>query len=98
MRRYDKTFKDEAVSLSDRIGLKKAAEQLGIPYCSLAEWREKRKASGKFMYIGVDFMPGSASSDHERQMILEIEELKRSNEILKEALRFYAANQARTVS
>ncbi|PWV90553.1 hypothetical protein DFQ01_1421, partial [Paenibacillus cellulosilyticus] len=29
MKRYDKVFKEEAVRLSDEIGPKKAAEQLG---------------------------------------------------------------------
>jgi len=43
MRKYDKEFKEEAVKLSDEIGVKQAAAQLGIPYYSLAEWRQKRK-------------------------------------------------------
>lgn len=34
---YEKSFKEEAVKLSDEIGLKKASEQLGIPYYTLAE-------------------------------------------------------------
>ena len=46
MRKYDTEFKEEAVKLSDEIGVKQAAAQLGIPYCSLAEWRQKRKAFG----------------------------------------------------
>ncbi|MET0018359.1 transposase, partial [Oscillibacter sp.] len=41
MRKYDKEFKEEAVKLSDEIGVKQAAAQLGIPYYSLAEWRQK---------------------------------------------------------
>ena len=32
MPKYDKEFKEEAVKLSDEIGVKQAAEQLGIPY------------------------------------------------------------------
>lgn len=32
MKRYDKAFKEEAVRLSDEIGVKKAAEQLGVFY------------------------------------------------------------------
>lgn len=36
---YDKQFKKEAVRLSDEIGVKKAAGQLGIPYYTLADWR-----------------------------------------------------------
>jgi len=41
MRKYDKEFKEEAVKLSDEVGVKQAAVQLGVPYYSLAEWRQK---------------------------------------------------------
>ncbi|WP_336747557.1 transposase [Paenibacillus sp. y28] len=43
MKRYDKAFKEEAVRLSDEIGPKKAAEQLGVSYYTLQEWRKRRK-------------------------------------------------------
>ena len=36
---YDNTFKLEALKLSDEIGIRKAAAQLGIPYYTLADWR-----------------------------------------------------------
>ena len=41
---YTKEFKEEALKLSDEIGVKKAAEQLGLPYYTLSSWRNKRKA------------------------------------------------------
>ncbi|BAK98884.1 putative transposase orfA for insertion sequence element [Oscillibacter valericigenes Sjm18-20] len=45
MRKYDKEFKEEAVKLSDEIGVKQAAAQLGIPYYSPAKakgiWRPR---------------------------------------------------------
>ena len=34
--KYSKEFKEEALKLSDEIGLKKAAQQLGIQYYTLA--------------------------------------------------------------
>ena len=40
--KYDKTFKLEVLSLSDAIEAKKAAEQLGIPYHTLYDWRKSR--------------------------------------------------------
>lgn len=40
---YDKTFKEAAVKLSDEIGVKAAALQLGIPYYTLSGWRNNRK-------------------------------------------------------
>ena len=33
---YEKSFKEEVVRLSDEIGVKKAAEQLGVSYYKLA--------------------------------------------------------------
>ena len=43
MARYSKEFKAEALRLSDEIGVKKAASQLGLPYYTLADWRNDRK-------------------------------------------------------
>ena len=40
---YDNEFKKEAVKLSDEIGVRQAAEQLGISYHTLSGWRSKRK-------------------------------------------------------
>ena len=39
MKRYDQKFKDEALKLSDDIGIKKACEQLNLNYGTLAGWR-----------------------------------------------------------
>ena len=39
MTTYSKEFKEEAIRLSAEIGNKKAAAQLGIPYYTLADWR-----------------------------------------------------------
>ena len=41
--KYTREFKDEALKLSDEIGVRKAAEQLGLPYYTLADWRSQRK-------------------------------------------------------
>ena len=42
MSTYSKEFKEEAKRLADEIGMKKAAAQLGIPYYTLADWRNRR--------------------------------------------------------
>ena len=44
---YEKSFKIEAVKLSDEIGIKKAADQLGIPYYTLADWRHRQNVMGE---------------------------------------------------
>ena len=45
--KYSKEFKEEAIKLSDEIGLKKTAHQLGIQYYTLSNWRSKRNAAIK---------------------------------------------------
>lgn len=45
MKKHSKEFKEEALKLSDEIGVKKAASQLGLQYYTLAEWRKNRKAA-----------------------------------------------------
>ena len=87
---YEKSFKEEAVKLSDEIGLKKASEQLGIPYNTLADWRHKQNIHGKQAHVGSGHKRMSA--DEKEQRIRELEkqnaELQRANEILQEALGF----------
>ena len=47
MATYSKEFKEEAIRLSDEIGNKKAAAQLGILYYTLADWRNRNKHKPK---------------------------------------------------
>ena len=42
MKRYDKSFREQALKLSYEVGVKKAAEQLGVIYGTLAGWRKHR--------------------------------------------------------
>lgn len=89
---YDKTFKEEAVKLSDEIGVKAAALQLGIPYYTLSGWRNNRKKYGSDYYCGSGHK--RMATDPVEQRIRELEkenaELRHSNEILQEALGFFA--------
>ena len=89
MTNYSKEFKEEALRLSDEIGVKKAASQLGIPYYTLADWRQNRKSRQA---------NSSAMSDEEmrirnRELEKEIAELRKANEILKDALGFFAKDR-----
>lgn len=40
--RYSKEFKEQAIKLSDEIGVKQACAQLGLIYTTLADWRKTR--------------------------------------------------------
>jgi transposase-like protein len=46
MKQYSKDFREQALELSDEIGLKKASEQLGVVYGTLSDWRKSRTESG----------------------------------------------------
>ena len=92
---YDKSFKEEAVRLSDEIGVKKASEQLGVPYYTLTDWRRKQKRYGGSAHVGSGHK--RVSADSKEQEIYELRkenaELQRANEILQEALGFFARNR-----
>lgn len=89
---YSKEFKEEAKRLSDEIGVKKAAAQLGIPYYTLADWRNrsKHKPKGKAYELNEEEL-------RRRNMELEKEnaELREANNILKDALGFFAKDRKR---
>lgn len=96
MNTYDKHFKEEAVRLSDDVGAKKAAQQLGMPYTTLVDWRSRRKKYGDRAHIGSGhtYLP---EGKNQREVELEREnaELRRANEILKDALGFFAKDRKR---
>ena len=85
--KYSKEFKEEALKLSDEIGVKKAAQQLGIQYYTLSDWRSKRNTAIKAKKYQM-------SDDEANKRIIELEkenaELRKANDILKDALGFFA--------
>ena len=90
MAKYSEGFKKEAIRLSDEIGNKKAAAQLGIPYYALADWRNHSKHKPK--------VPEAELSEVElkirnRELERENAELRQANEILKDALGFFAKDR-----
>ena len=89
MQRYSKEFKAEALKLSDEIGIKKASAQLGVHYNAIADWRKLRKRRKK--------EEAAASSPETlekiRQLEKELAELQQANEILKDALGFFAKDR-----
>ena len=93
--RYEKSFKQEALKLSDEIGIKNAAQQLGIPYYTLADWRHRQNVFGEEAFIGSRYE--QMSTDEKERRIQELEqknaEPERANEILKDALVFLAKDR-----
>jgi len=90
---YDKSFKEEAVKLAEETSVSKAAQGLGIHENTLRRWvtNYRQRPDNPFVGSGRKYVP---SQDAERAALQkEIKELKRTNEILKEALGFFAVSQ-----
>ena len=91
MTKYSKEFKEEALKLSDEIGVKKAAEQLGLQYYTLADWRKLRKLKIKNKVVFTEDEASRRISELER----ENRELKQADDILNDALVFFAKDRKR---
>ena len=87
---YSKEFKDEALKLSDEIGTKKACEQLGIKYYTLSEWRKNRKAR---LAERINHLTDAQAKTLIRELEKKNAELERANDILKDALGFFAKDR-----
>ena len=89
MAKYSKEFKAEALKLSDEIGVKKAAVQLGLQYFTLADWRKDRKYREKHTIVLTESDVKIKIAELEK----ENAELRQANEILKDALGFFAKDR-----
>ena len=66
MSKYSKEFKKEALKLSDEIGVKKAALQLGLQYYTLADWRKARKYAKKHTVVLTENNPNYRYAKRQR--------------------------------
>ena len=94
MAKYSNEFKKEALKLSDEIGVKKAAAQLGLPYYTLADWRNRTRNQ----ITGEPAVPAKPTDlEGQAARIRELErenaELRSANDILKDALGFFAKDR-----
>ena len=87
---YSKEFKNEALKLSDEIGIKKAAEQLGLKYYTLAEWRKNRKVR---LSEPINQLTDVEAKARIRELEKRNAELEKANDILKDALGFFAKDR-----
>ena len=88
MAKYSREFKEEAMKLSDETGVRKASEQPGIPYYTIADWRNHSKHR--------EPAPGLNETElriRNREPERENAELKQANDILKDALGFFAKDR-----
>ena len=84
---YDNSFKQETLELSDEIDVKKATQQLGIPYYTLADWRYIQKHQGVSYFVdsGHKCKPADEKDHRIQELESELRETKRANEIQEKA-------------
>jgi transposase len=87
-RRFDATFKQEAVILGKRIGIPQAAQDLGIGEANLRNWTQAVAAHG-----AQAFAPRSQRTDMDsemRRLREEVRILRMERDILKKAAAYFA--------
>jgi len=90
MKRYDKEFREQALKLSDELGIRKASDQLGVVYGTLADWRKKRVKNNNTKKEVTN-----NPDDEMTRLKKEISELQKANSILKDALGFFVEDRKR---
>ena len=84
--RYSKEFKEQAIKLSDEIGVKPACAQLGLVYATLADWR---KSYNRERILRQKTSEDDPPTEREKKLMKENAELREANNILKDAFRFF---------
>ena len=84
---YGKEFIEEALKLSDEIGVKQASSQLDASYQTLAERRSIRKRRSE------KSLSREEQAIRLRKLERENAKLRKANEILKDALFFFAKDR-----
>jgi transposase len=92
MRRYDMSFKIDAVKLASEVGSTKASKELGIPQGTLDTWVSKDK-KGELEKGNLCPRRALNLADEVNRLQQENRELKRTNDILRKASAFFASSQ-----
>lgn len=90
---YEKEFKEQAVKMAAEVGSARAARDLGIHVNTLYTWISRSKAHGEYAHVGSGNKRQNMGNDEITRLIKRNKELERANEILKEALGFFAVSQ-----
>ena len=104
-KRYDQYYEVQAVKLAKKIGINKAAKEIGIAPSTVSGWIKASK-EGVLDFGAGSYTPDSVLSLTEELMALkkqvkeqskEIIRLKEENEFLEEASAFFAASRRKSV-
>lgn len=94
--KYDKDFKLNAIQLSEEIGVKKAADQLGLAYSTLSTWRSRANKYAERAFIGSGNSRKIPTNEKDcliYELRKKIKEVEKANDILKDALGFFATSR-----
>ena len=78
--KYSKEFKEQAIKLSDEIGVKQACAQLGLVYSTLADWR---KSYNRERILKEKPSENAPLTEREKKLMKENAELREANNILR---------------
>lgn len=90
---YDRSFKEEAVKLAMETSISGAARSLGIHTNTMRKWVNNTLERPDNPFVGSGRKYVSQQDAEKAALLKENRELKRANEILKEALGFFASSQ-----
>lgn len=90
---YEKEFKEQAVKMAAEIGGIAAARDLGVSVNTLYTWISRSKAYGAQAHVGSGVRRQSPESEEITKLTKRVKELEKANQILKDALGFFAVSQ-----
>ncbi len=91
--KYSEEYKIEAVKLSDKVGAKQAATDLGIGFSTLNKWRSQLKATGTVSKSADVKKSYSDLEKENRKLKKELGYMKEINDVLKKSTAIFSSNQ-----
>ncbi len=85
-KKYSKEFKEDALRLAEREGVKKASEKLGLRENQIYDWRRYKRENEGMKPKGMK--SGETMEEYTRRLERENAELAEANSILKKAMGF----------
>ena len=85
--KYTKEFRQDALKVCEREGVKAASEKLGVPMKALYRWRQEARLEPGGLPKGLQ--AGESLEQGFKRMERENSELREANYILKKAMGFF---------
>jgi transposase len=90
---YDKEFRERAVRLGAEVGLKRATADLGIPSGTLYGWMQKAREMGDTAPSSSVRKTNDSREEEIKRLTKRLKEVEKANEILQDALAFFAVSR-----